>query len=342
MKAVQLIAKRSMSVVDVPDPGPPGPGDVLVRIARVGICGSDVHYYADGKIGSQIVEYPWTVGHEAAGTVLAVGRGVSRVRPGDRIAVDPAMPCHSCDQCLAGRPHTCRNMRFLACPGQVEGCLSEQFVLPEASCLLLPDKMSLEQAALVEPLSVGLYGVVLSPSPRAKKVAVLGAGPIGLCVLMVALNEGAAPAIVTEPIAARRAVARDCGADAVVDSADAELLVSEHGGGVDIVYECCGRQEALDLALELLTPGGTLMLIGIPEENRISFDINLLRRKELQVRSVRRQNGCMQRALDMIASGEVDAGRLVTHRFDLGRTPEAFDLVSRYADGVVKAVVSLD
>jgi L-iditol 2-dehydrogenase len=345
MKSAQLIALRRLEVRDVADPGLPAGGDVLLRMQRVGICGSDVHYYSDGRIGSQIVAYPWTVGHEGAAIVEAVGPDVTRVRAGDRVAIDPAMPCFACDQCLAGRPHTCRKLLFLGCPGQVEGCLSERFVLPETSCLPIPDEMPFEQAALVEPLSIALHGVALAPKLTGATVGVLGAGPIGLCTLMAAKEAGAAEVAVADKIEARVRIARECGASwagVVTDAAALADLADRHDGNIDVVFECCGRQEAMDQALELLKPGGTLVLIGIPEPNRVSFDINLLRRKELAIVNVRRQNGCMERALRMIATGAIDAPRLITHRFSFADTPRAFDMVADYRDGVVKAMIQFN
>ena len=159
MQAYKLTGLRQLALMEVPTPEPCNPTDVLVKMARVGVCGSDVHYYETGQIGSQVVQYPFTVGHEGAGVVVAVGPAVTRVKAGDRIAVEPAMPCHACDQCRVGRPHTCRQLRFLGCPGQAEGCLSEYLVMPEGSCFPIPDSMTLDEAALSEPLAIGVYAV---------------------------------------------------------------------------------------------------------------------------------------------------------------------------------------
>ena len=327
-----------MEMMDVPDPVISGDGDVLVRMARMGVCGSDVHYYVDGKIGSQVVEFPWTVGHEGSGVVEAVGASVSRVRPGDRIALDPAMPCFSCDQCLAGRPHTCRVLRFLGCPGQVEGCLAEAVVMPETSCLPIPDTMTFDEAALVEPLSIAVYGGRLAPPFAGASVGILGAGPIGLCMTMVARAAGARRVVVTDVIEARADFARGIGADWAGHPADPAISTAA-GDGLDIAIECCGRQEALDQAIELLRPGGELLVIGIPEPDRVSFDISLLRRKEIGIRNVRRQNDCMHTALNLIGTRQVDAKALITHRFAFSESDKAFDLVSNYRDGVVKATI---
>jgi L-iditol 2-dehydrogenase len=344
MKAMVLTGLRAMEARTVPDPRIAHDTDVLLQVEVVGVCGSDVHYYTTGRIGSQVVQYPYAVGHEFAATVLRVGAKVRRLKPGDRVAVEPAMSCGECDQCRAGRRHTCRKLRFLGCPGQADGCLSEFIVMPEECCFPLPAGMSLEQAALAEPLSIGLYAAKLAALPPAARIGILGCGPIGLSVLLPAVMQGAARIYVTDRIAARLAMAQRAGAtwtgnpdqeDIVAAIAEREPLL------LDVVFECCGKQEALDQAVQLLKPGGTLLLIGIPTVDRISFAIDLLRRKELRLQNVRRQNECVQAAIDLIASKKVNVDALVTHRFPFERSKEAFDLVDEYRDGVVKAMIHM-
>jgi len=335
-----------MTMHSLPHPTLQRETDVIVKMARVGVCGSDVHYFAEGGIGSQRVEYPWTVGHEGAGTVVEIGSKVTRVRIGDRIAIDPARPCGVCDQCLSGRLHTCRHLNFLGCPGQIEGCLSEYVRLPEASCYPIPDTMTFEEAAIVEPLSIGIYAISLAIPMTGATIGILGAGPIGLSVLLPAKASGAGRVYTTDKIDARLNLARRAGAD-WVGNPNTEDVVTEitrrEPELLDVVFECSGEQEAMDQGVQLLKPGGKLMLIGIPgAQNRVSFDINLLRRKELCIQNVRRQNHCVQRAIDMIASHEIDVKTMVTHHFPFTRTQEAFDLVTDYRDGVVKAIVTME
>ncbi len=328
----------------VPDPVLQLDTDVLLRLAVVGVCGSDVHYYVTGRIGSQVVQYPFTVGHECAAVVEKVGRSVKRVRPGDRVAVEPAMSCGECDQCLAGRPHTCRRLLFLGCPGQVEGCLSELIVMPEACCFPLPQDMTLEQACLAEPLSIGIYAVKLSGTVKGARIGILGSGPIGLSVLLAARNQGVEAVYMTDRIEARLAMARQAGAawTGNPDRGDVVAAITEREPLLlDTVFECCGQQEAVDQAVDLLKPGGRLMMVGIPEVDRISLVIDKARRKELCLQNVRRQNHCMQAALDLISEGTVNVDPLITHRFSFAESQRAFDLVQAYRDGVIKAVVRL-
>ncbi|MDR1172482.1 MAG: alcohol dehydrogenase catalytic domain-containing protein [Bacteroidales bacterium] len=344
MKSMQLTGIRQMKMLDVPKPDIQNDTDVLIRMQAVGVCGSDVHYYVTGKIGSQVVQYPFPVGHEGAGIVEKVGSEVSSLRVGDRIAIEPAMPCGTCDQCLAGRPHTCRKLRFLGCPGQAEGCLSEYIVMPQGSCLPIPASMILEQASISEPLAIGLYAAHLAGELKGKNIAILGSGPIGLSVLAGVRLAGAANVHVTDKIDERLAIARKSGAtdtynilrqDVVMKMKKREPLM------LDVVFECCGRQEALDQAINLLKPGGKLLIVGIPEFSRFSFPVDDLRRKEICIQNVRRQNGCDKEAIRVIADGSVAVDHWITHRFDFEDCKEAFDLVAGYQDGVMKAMINI-
>lgn len=342
MKAVVLTGIRQMEIRDVPEPKIEKDTDVLLKIEMVGVCGSDVHYYETGRIGSQVVKYPFIVGHECAATVKETGKGVKKVKVGDRIVVEPAIVCHKCDQCKTGRENTCRNLKFLGCPGQVGGCLCEYIVMPEDSCYAVGKKISLEQGVLCEPLAIGVYAVKQAKLPGNADVAILGAGPIGLSCLLAAKAEKAEGCFVTEKIKQRVDAARRGGAY-WAGNPDEEDVVKEilklKQGGMDVVFECAGKQETIDQAVELLKPGGKLMLIGIPREERISFIIDRVRRKEISIINVRRQNKCTGATIDLLASKKIDADFMVTHRFKLEQTQEAFEMVAEYRDGVVKALI---
>lgn len=345
MKVMMLTGIRQMEMLQVATPHLADDKDVLIRMTRVGVCGSDVHYYTEGRIGDQVVQYPFPVGHEGAGIVEEMGSAVTRVRPGDRIAIEPALTCQACDQCLAGRPHTCRRLRYLGCPGQAEGCLSEYLVMPERNCFPISPALSDDEAALSEPLSIGLYAVRTSVPMPGARLGILGVGPIGLSVLLVARAQGAGAIYATDKIDTRLNFARRLGADWVgnptTDDVVAAITALEPSH-LDVVFECCGQQEALDQAIDLLEPGGKLMFIGIPPTaERVSFPTTKLRRKEICIQSVRRQNQCLQPTLDTIARRELNPAVMVTHRFPFERTKEAFDLVAAYQDGVVKAMIAL-
>jgi L-iditol 2-dehydrogenase len=344
MRKMVLTGLRAMALCEAPDPRISKDTDVLLKVGRVGVCGSDVHYYNAGRIGSQVVQYPFAAGHEFSATVAAAGAAVRRVKPGDRVAVDPAMPCGQCDQCRAHRAHTCRTLRFLGCPGQAEGCLAEYIVMPEGCCFPIRPGTTLEQAAFVEPLSIGLYAAMLAGSLTGARIGILGCGPIGLSVLLAARTRGVARIYATDKIAARLAAAGRAGAgwtgnpdtqDVVADIAAAEPLL------LDAVFECCGEQAAVDQAVRLLKPGGCLVVVGIPMVERIAFDMDQLRRKEIRIQNVRRQNECTRAALDLIEAGSLRVDPLITHRFPFAQTPAAFELVESYRDGVVKAMIEV-
>jgi L-iditol 2-dehydrogenase len=345
MKAMKLTGIREMKMMEVPLPAIEKDTDVLIRMKTLGVCGSDIHYYVSGKIGSQVVQYPFAVGHEGAGEVEAIGKGVSSVKPGDRIAIEPAMPCWDCDQCNAGRPHTCRNLKFLGCPGQAEGSLSEYIVMPETSCVKIPDLMSYDEAAISEPLAIGVYAVKQSIPIEGAKVGILGFGPIGMSVLLPALAMGANEIYVTDKIDERLQIAINSGATLTVNP-DKEDVVKKIAAEVpellDVVFECCGQQDAIDNAVDLLKPGGKLMVIGIPEFERWSFPVDKSRHKELCIQNVRRQNEALQPSLDMMADGKVSVEAMATHRFRFEDSKEAFDLVAGYKDGVMKAMIDFE
>ncbi|MFH1023143.1 MAG: alcohol dehydrogenase catalytic domain-containing protein [Planctomycetota bacterium] len=342
MNAAILTGLRKIVVREVPEPRIAGPRDVLLRVDAVGVCGSDIHYYRHGRVGSQVVTYPYRVGHEMSATVLETGRAVRRVRPGDRVAVDPAAWCGRCDQCRAGRFHTCRNLKFLGTPGQGDGCLCERIVMPAASCFPLRTSTTAEDGALVEPLSIGIYSVSLAGGVAGKKIAILGCGPIGLCVLLAAREAGARRVYATDKIASRLAVARRQGASWAGNPDRADIvrqIARREPLSLDIVFECCGKSEALDQAVNLLKPGGTLVIVGIPATDTITLSIDKLRRKEITIRNVRRQNECVEPAVHFIEKHRREARFLVTHRFPLAESKKAFDLVSGYRDGVLKAMI---
>jgi len=343
MKAMVLTGIRQMEMAEIPDPTIEKDTDVLIRLSRVGVCGSDVHYYVNGRIGSQVVQYPYRVGHEASGFVEKVGPAVTNVRPGDRIAIEPAQVCFKCDQCLQGRINTCRELKFLGTPGQGPGCLCEYIVMPAECCFPVPDSLSMSQAALIEPLSIGVYSVRQSIPMEGAKIGILGCGPIGLSVLVPAKCGGAAAIYVTDKIDERLAVARAAGAawtgnplatDVVADITAAEPLL------LDTVFECCGEQDALDQAVDILKPGGTLVVVGIPTVDRVSFSIDQIRRKEIRIQNIRRQAHCVESAIDLAA--EVDLEFMLTHHFPFAESVRAFDLVDEYRDGVVKAMIQFD
>ena len=344
MKAAFLTGIGKVEVMDADMPAISKGDDVLLRVEVVGVCGSDLHYYRTGKIGDQVVKFPWLVGHEFGATVAEVGPDVTNLKVGAKVAVDPLIPCLKCDQCLSHREHTCRDQIFMGCPGELPGCLSEYLVMPARCCFEISEKLTLVDAAMSEPFSICLHAQKLSGQVDGAKIGILGAGPIGLGVLIAIRATTDCKSYVTDLLDERVALATKLGADWSGNAATGDVvaeIAAREPGGLDCVFECAGEQETLDQGLELLGPGGKLVIVGIPETDRISFDMGLLRRKELSVQNIRRQNECVKPALDMMSAGRVDLSPLVTHHFPLENAGEAFELVAGYRDGVIKAMIHM-
>ncbi|MGD0225557.1 MAG: alcohol dehydrogenase catalytic domain-containing protein [Terriglobia bacterium] len=344
MKAVYLTGLRQMEVGQAPAPRISGPHDVLLRVDTLGVCGSDIHYYTQGRIGPQAAPFPLILGHELAATVMELGAEVKNLHSGQRVAVDPLIPCGQCDQCRAGRQHTCRKQKFLGNPGQAPGALAEYLVMPAACCSPVPDSLSDDEAAVVEPLSIGVYAAQMAQLAPGARVGIVGSGPIGLCTLLAIRARTQATVYATDLVDERLAMARACGA-AWTGNPRRENVVAaiQHLEplGLDAVFECAGEQDALDQGVELLKPGGALLVIGIPEVDRISFNHSLMRRNELRILNVRRQNACVEPAIELIASGRADVRPLITHHFQMEEAARAFELVSARTNGVVKAIIRI-
>ena len=342
MQSVKLTGIRKMEIIEDPVPVIKNSGDVLLKVDVVGICGSDVHYYTTGRIGNQIVEYPFTVGHEFSATIVELGAGCQGFKPGDRVAIDPTIYCGTCEQCLKGRFNTCLHQKFLGCPGQMDGCLKEYIVMPVHTCYLLPPSIDQETAAICEPLTIGCYAADKAGSMKDSRIGILGSGPIGLSVLNISLLKNPGNIFMTDILDYRCGIARSQGADWVGNPQKVDCISeisSQAPDLLDVVFECCGQQEALDQAVELVKPGGEIIIVGIPEFDRFSFDAHKVRRKELTIKQVRRQNKAEEKTLDLVAKGLVDPGYMATHRFPLSQVQNAFDLVANYEDGVIKALI---
>ncbi len=342
MRALMLTGPRQFDYGEMAAPAPAPAGWVRVRMRYAGICGSDIHYYTEGRIGDQVVRYPFVLGHEGSGEV---SDGSGHVPDGAPVFIEPAIVCHTCDQCRAGRENTCRNLRFLGNPQELAGCMRDEIALPPECIVRLPEWMSLEEAVLLEPLSIGVHAVALSRSGRGCRAAIVGAGPIGLVVLLALSELGPAQVLVSEPVAARRRAAGTLGADACCDPGETGaagwVIDTTEGRGADVVFECAGTQESIDDAARMLGPGGVLVQIGIPEVDSISHDPHLMRRREASVVHVRRQNHATDRALALLQRRRDAAPVFLTHRFEPARANEAFDLVQQKQDNAIKVLMDL-
>ena len=345
MRAARLHGIRDIHIDRVPRPTP-GPGEVLLKMAAVGVCGSDVHYYLDGGIGDAVVTAPITMGHEPSAYVAGLGAGVEELEIGQLVAIEPAIPCGHCEMCLTGHPNLCPNVRFCGTP-PIDGVFSEYAVMPAENCVPLPEGFSPVEGALLEPLGVAIHTVDLSHIRVAQTVVVLGAGPIGLLIAAVARAAGAGQILMTEPIPERRAFALDFVADAVFDPSEqdvvAEVLRATNGRGVDIAFEAAGALDTPQNGVDMLRPGGTLVLCGIPSgEDRLTLTASSTRRKGLTIKMVRRMKFVYPRGILMVQRGMVDLKAIATHFVSLDEIPQAFEMVAGYRDGVIRAVVLME
>ena len=343
MKAFALVAPGNFGWADVPDESRPGAGEVVVHPVVCGICASDVHYWLHGRIGDQIIrEYPYVLGHECAGVVVTVGKGVTRVRPGTRVAIEPGVTCGECAPCRAGRENICPNVKFLATP-PYHGAMRERFTTIEKNVEPIPDSMSFEAAALCEPFGVGIHAARLCDVQAGDTIAVFGAGSIGLSTAIAARCRGAKRIIIAEPVPERRAFAESIGFEAIdIDGDPVEKIKSLTDGGVDVAFEAAGSPQAIRWTMLSTKLGGKAVIIGIPVEDEIIYDIHKVRRAELVVYNCRRSNRTLAEAIAMICGPAADAQKMATHRFAVDDTERAFDLVSKKANGVIKAMLVLD
>ena len=337
---------RSGCTSTLPAPGPPRRGQVLLRVKATGICGSDLHSYSDARIGDSVVSSPLVLGHEFSGVVEAVGPGSSDgsfqpLKPGTRVAVDPAQPCGRCELCEAGHPNLCRRLHF--CGNFPDGgSLCEWMHMPAHSCFPVPPSLSDIQAALLEPLGVAIHAVDLARLRVANSLAIVGAGPIGLLILQVARLAGADPIFVSDRLNWRLKLAKSLGGipvNATTQDPVDRITRETNGRGVDVAIEAAWADESVQDAAEMTRLGGRLVLVGIPGDDTLKLKHSVARRKGLTIVMSRRMKHVYPRAIRLAASRRVDLKALVSHRFPLRKAADAFALNTKYQDSVVKVII---
>ncbi len=342
MKAAVLYGINDLRVEDRPIPELLGPDYCLVKIGACGICGSDIHFLRHGRIGEFVVETPMSLGHESAGTIVEVGDEVKGLIPGDRVAVEPGWACRKCEFCRSGRYNLCRDVVFLACP-PYDGAFAEYLAWPADFLFKLPENVSLEEGAMIEPFSVGLHAARRAGIRGGDWVLVAGSGPIGLCAIQAAKANGATRIIVTDMVPSRLETARKLGATATINLAetDVEEAVADltGGRGVDVVLECSGTSKAVISAVEVVKNGGMVQLVGNFMEEMPPIPIQRMVERELSVSGLFRYVNTYPASVDMIAAGVIDLKSLITHRFALDEAPDAMMWVDENKDKVIKGVI---
>lgn len=307
-----LTEPHAIELTRVPVPSPDA-GQVLVRVTAVGSCGSDTHFYERGAIGDIIVHGPIVLGHETAGEIVAVGEGVDAARVGTRVAVEPQMPCRKCAFCLQGSYHLCRSMRFYGA-WPIDGSFAEYVLIDDDFAYAVPDSMTDEQAALVEPVSVALHACRRAQVTAGSRVLVTGAGPIGVLCAQVARAFGATEVVVSDPVEQRRAFAASHGASSVIDPTVADF--SAYNEHFDIYIDASGNERAILPSFPTIRCGGTAVLVGMGGDN-LNVPIAMIQHREITLTGTYRYVNTWPAAIELIATGAVDVAELVTGRFGL-------------------------
>jgi len=318
----------------------PGAGQVQVRIMHTGVCGSDLHYYEQGRIGDYIVEYPFILGHESAGVVTEVGEGVTCLAVGDRVALEPGYTCGRCEFCKTGRYNLCPDVIFFATP-PIQGTLQEYVVHPADMCFKLPESVSTLEGALIEPLAVGFHGAAQGGARPGLTAAVLGCGCIGLVTLMALHAYGVHTVYMSDMIDVRRRKAGELGATAVFDGREAQQAIeaATGGQGVDLVIETAGSRAATASTVDIVKKGGTIVLVGLTPDPVVSMNLGRLINKEASIRTVFRYRNLYPVAISAVAGG-LPIGSIVSDTFTFDETPEAFRYSSENKNDIVKTVIA--
>jgi len=340
MRAAELIAPRTFKLAEMPIEDP-GPGEIQVEVNAIGVCGSDIHAYSEGAVGSTPNEYPMVLGHEPSGTIVKIGPVVTGLALGDRGALEPALYCYHCEFCLTGHHNVCANIRFLSNPGYA-GFFRDRVNLPVSNFAPIPRNMSFEEATLAEPLAIALHSLHLASIRADEHIAVIGAGPIGLMTIAAlrALNVGRIWAI--EPLHHRRELAKSIGAHVAIepDAAVKEILRDTGMRGVDCAIDCAAGERTTDQALQLTRNAGRVALTGIHATPAVSLDGSTMRRKELAIYNVRRSNHETHDALELLRAHPEWFAPVLTHKRQMDRIDDAFTIASQYLDGVGKMIVT--
>jgi L-iditol 2-dehydrogenase len=347
MTAVRLYGARDMRIEQIPHPGLPGPEQVLIKVTSTSICGSDLHSYKDGRIGDNVMESPLILGHEFAAVVEAVGDNAlggdfMPLRPGMRVAVDPAQPCWACEMCEEGNPNFCYNMQFCGAYPD-DGSLCQWMLMPARSCFPIPDSIDDPTAALLEPLGIAIHAMRLAKIEVGDSVAILGAGPIGLTILELVKLAGARPIFVSDKFDWRLGLTEAPGVmpinvDKVADPIKA-VVDATGGRGVDVAIEAAWADESVQQAAAMARYGGRLVIVGISEHDELLFNHSTVRRKGLTIRVCRRMKHTYPRAIKLVEQGMVNLSKMISHRVPLEKVPEAFAMNLAYEDNVVKIMV---
>ena len=340
MYALQLVAPGRLEMGTLPDPPDPGPGEVLVRMRASGVCGSDIHTFAEGSVAGFEAKYPSVLGHEPAGEVLECGPGVTGLPTGTRVAVEPCVVRSECEFTRSGRQNLALDTAFMG--KDFHGSLRQYAVMPQRNLLPVPDTMTFADAAFIEPLSVLLHSFELADLRMGETVAVIGTGPIGLIAVNVAQLSGASVIVAADNLDHRLRRAERLGATAAVNvnkRSAVDAVMDLTGYGAHVVIDAAGNAESINCAIDCLRPGGRLVIIGIPAEREIPVNFWTALDREARIHVQKRSNGNDHDALEMLKRGVIRSHDIMSHRFSLQRGQEAFRAMAEYRNGVIKCLI---
>ena len=341
-KAAYMVELNKMEIREVPVPEPKE-GEVLIKVEYVGICGSDVHYFHDGRCGDFVVDGEFMLGHEAAGVVAKLGPGVTSLAVGDKVALEPGITCGQCEFCKSGRYNLCPDVVFLATP-PVQGCYENYIAFPENMCFKLPEKMTPKEGALVEPFAVGLHAAHQGKVGMGDQAIILGAGCIGLMTLLACKACGATDITVVDMAQKRLDYAMKLGATRVFNAKDTDVLKEIEaltgGVGIEKVFETAGSPVTIAQTPYLVKKGGTIVLVGMSANPEITYNFGQIMAKEAKIESVFRYRNLYKKAIAAVSNG-IDIGMVATHEFAFEDIQAAFEAAINDKENVVKAVIKM-
>ncbi len=341
MKVCVLTGKEQLEWIEREIPQP-GKGELQIKLGYVGICGSDLHFYEEGRLANWTLKGPLALGHEPGGTVTAIGEGVEGFEIGDKVSIEPAVPCGFCEECRNGHYNLCKNIKMLAIPGERDGVNAEYCVHDASMCYKLPENMDELDGAMIEPLAVGMHATELSNAKVGETAVVLGSGCIGLCTIMSLKARGVSEIYVADVMDKRLEKALEVGATKVFNSrreSIEEFVKALPGGGVDQVYECAGNRVTTLLTCKLIRRSGKVTLVGVSPEPVLELDIATLNEMEGTIYSVYRYRNMWPKAIAAVSSGLIPVRSIVSHEFDFKDCVEAIDYSLNHKDEVIKGVI---
>ncbi|MFF2481029.1 NAD(P)-dependent alcohol dehydrogenase [Paenibacillus sp. NPDC058071] len=341
MEAAVLNKPLDIEMKTIPIPVPKE-DEALIRVHCIGVCGSDVHYYEHGRIGRYVVEQPIILGHELAGEVVQVGASVSNIAVGDRVAVEPGVTCGRCEACKSGRYNLCPDVVFMATP-PVDGAWAEYVAVRSDFLFKLPDAMTYEQGALLEPLSVGLHAMNRARVTPSDRILVTGLGPIGLLAVQAAQMFGVSEIYATDVVPFRQELAKEMGVTHVIDPLHEDVTQRIHelteGRGITVVIESSGNASALSNAVKTVNRGGRIVLVGLSASSEVPLDVNAIVDGELDVLGLFRYANTYPAAIQALSRSNIDIEKVITHKYPLSETKAAVEAARTQKDSAIKVMI---